>query len=157
MMRLATLSGIAALACTAPLAAQGASAQDGAAFEPAFTSDEDLDCAIYVGALLAELDEAATPDNRVGLTSAFTYFVGRYEARKGTGLIEAFTARYPAYLDRNPAEIEQTCAIRMRAFASRLQQTGQALTRLEPPVPSENDAPAQYDAPAQNDAATLSD
>lgn len=108
-------------------------AQDGKAFEPAFTAEEDLDCAIYVGALLAEMEAQMTPSNEVGLTSAFTYFTGRYEAQRGLDLTEAFTERYPIYLGRNPAEIEQTCSVRMRAFGVRLQEAGSALTRLQPP------------------------
>ncbi len=113
------------------------SAQDGAAFEPAFSAEEDLDCAIFVGALLAEMEESLTPDNQVGLTSAFTYFTGRYEAQRGLELEEAFTERYPIYLQRNPAEIEQTCSVRMRAFGVRLQEAGRALTQLQPPAPAQ--------------------
>lgn len=119
-----------AFALAVPTAVQ---AQDGKAFEPAFTAEEDLDCAIYVGALLAEMEAQMTPSNEVGLTSAFTYFTGRYEAQRGLNLTEAFTERYPIYLDRNPAEIEQTCSVRMRAFGVRLQEAGSALTRLQPP------------------------
>jgi len=100
--------------------------------EPAFTAEEDLDCAIYVGALMAEMGADMTPDNRVGLTSALTYFVGRYEAQRGLALTEAFLQRYPTYRDRNPAEIEQTCSVRMRAFSVRLQQAGGALSRAQP-------------------------
>lgn len=113
-------------------------AQDGGeAYEPAFTAEEDLDCAIFVGALLAEMEAEMTPSNEVGLTSAFTYFTGRYEAQRGLNLTEAFTARYPVYLERNPAEIEQTCSVRMRAFGVRLQEAGSALSRLQPPRPSQ--------------------
>lgn len=133
-MRFSRLVGaglaVSAFALAAPFAAL---AQDGKAFEPAFTAEEDLDCAIYVGALLAEMEAQMTPSNEVGLTSAFTYFTGRYEAQRGLGLTEAFTERYPIYLGRNPAEIEQTCSVRMRAFGVRLQEAGSALTRLQPP------------------------
>lgn len=128
LLNLVLIAGASALA--GPALAQ---AQDGKAFEPAFTAEEDLDCAIYVGALLAEMEAQMTPSNEVGLTSAFTYFTGRYEAQRGLNLTQAFAERYPIYLARNPAEIEQTCSVRMRAFGVRLQEAGSALTRLQPP------------------------
>jgi len=130
-----------ALGSPAPLMAQSPEQ-----FEPAFSADNDLDCAIFVGALMAEMDAEMTPDNRVGLTSAFTYFVGRYEAQRGIKLTEAFTARYPVYLASNPAEIEQTCSIRMRAFGARLQVAGSALSQLQPPragIDEQADTPPQ--------------
>ncbi|MFU7528275.1 hypothetical protein [Qipengyuania sp. ASV99] len=129
------------LGASAPLLAQSPET-----FEPAFSADDDLDCAIFVGALMAEMDAEMTPDNRVGLTSAFTYFVGRYEAQRGIKLTEAFTARYPVYLASNPAEIEQTCSIRMRAFGARLQAAGSALSQLQPSPASTDE---QADTPPQ--------
>ena len=110
-------------------------AQNSSGFEPAFSAEDDLDCAIFVGALLAQDEEVLTTENRVGLTSAFTYFTGRYEAQRGIELTEAFTSRYPIYLQRNPAEIQQTCSVRMRAFGARLHEAGSALTRLAPVPP----------------------
>lgn len=128
MMRRAMLIAAAALAAAAPL-----QAQQEEAYTPAFSAEDDLDCAIFIGAIMAELEAEMTPDNQIGLTSALTYFVGRYEAQRGTDLMKAFTERYPAYQQRNPAEIEQTCSVRMRSFASRLQVSGSALTALQPP------------------------
>lgn len=127
-MRHAALPIGAALALVAPL-----QAQNNHDFEPAFSAEDDLDCAIYVGALMAELGPNMTPDNEVGLTSAFTYFTGRYEAQRGINLVQAFTDRYPIYRERNPIEIEQICSSRMRAYAIRLQESGRALERLQPP------------------------
>ncbi|WP_299192970.1 hypothetical protein [uncultured Erythrobacter sp.] len=140
------MRGIAGLAAAALAIGAPLHAQDGEAFEPAFSAEDDLDCAIYVGALMAEMEEAMTPDNRAGLTSAFTYFTGRYEAQRGLDLVTAFTERYPVYAQRNPVEIQQTCAVRMRAFGVRLQEAGQALTRIQP-------APAAPAAPAQSETA----
>jgi len=107
--------------------------------QPAFSAEEDLDCAIYVGALMAEMGAEMTPDNRVGLTSALTYFVGRYEAQRGLELTQAFTERYPLYQQRDSVEIEQTCSVRMRAFSTRLQQVGGALSRIQPDRESGSD------------------
>ncbi len=119
---------IAAALCVAgPL-----SAQEGEAFEPAFSPEDDLDCAMFVGALMAEIEAEMTPDNRTGLTSAFTYFTGRYEAQRGIDLTEAFAERYPIYQRANPAEIQQTCSVRMRAFGARLQEVNSVLSRLQP-------------------------
>ena len=129
---------IAALLITAP-----ASAHEEGRFEPGFTAEEDLDCAIYVASLMAEMGPDMTPDNRIGLTSAITYFVGRYEAQRGTELAEAFVDRYPAFQQRDPREIEQTCSIRMRAFSTRLQQSqnasARALSRSSDAAPSDDE------------------
>lgn len=112
------------LSLSAPVAAEEA-------YTPAFPPEDDLDCALYVAALMAEMDETMTPDNRTGLTSAFTYFIGRYEAQRGLEVAEALAARYTAYQARNPAEVAQTCAIRMRSLGSRLQEAQSALARVE--------------------------
>jgi hypothetical protein len=136
----------AALMVAAPVHAQEAEP-----FVPAFNSDSDLDCAIFIGALMAETEAEMTPDNRLGLTSAFTYFVGRYEAQRGIEITEAFTGRYPIYLELNPVEIQQTCSVRMRAFGARLQEAGSALSRLTPqrdPVADEA-ADSAEEAPAE--------
>ncbi len=125
---------IAALLIGAP-----AAAQDAEPFVPAFSAEDDLDCAIFVGALMAETEAEMTPDNRTGLTSALTYFTGRYEAQRGLDITQAFAERYPLYQQRNPAEIQQTCSVRMRAFSVRLQGVGRALSRLQPP--REGDTP----------------
>ncbi len=114
-------------------------AQDEEAFEPAFNAESDLDCAIFIGALMAEGEAEMTPDNRVGLTSALTYFVGRYEAQRGIEIAEAFSERYPVYLELNPTEIQQVCSVRMRAFSARLQEVSSAMARVSParPAPAE--------------------
>jgi len=122
MMRAALLAALAACRGT-QVAAQEA--------EPAFSAEEDLDCAIYVGALMAAMGADLTPENRIGLTSAPTYFVGRYEAQRGTDLTRAFLERYPIYQQRNPAQIEQTFSVRMRAFSRRFQLSGSALDRTQ--------------------------
>ncbi|MEE4199118.1 hypothetical protein [Erythrobacter sp.] len=102
-------------------------AQDGAApSEGGFTPEDDLDCALYVGALMAESEAELTPDSRTALTGAFTYFVGRYEAKRGTRLAEAFAARYAEYQNADPTQIAQTCSVRMRSFGGRLERLRQA-------------------------------
>ncbi|MGB3711736.1 MAG: hypothetical protein WA985_08610 [Erythrobacter sp.] len=115
--------------------ATGLAAQAPEGESPAFSAEDDLDCAIYVGALMAEMSDRMSPENRVGLTSALTYFVGRYEAQRGTDLTEAFRERYAIYRERDPAQIEQVCSVRMRAFSNRLQQSGSALSRMQPSAP----------------------
>lgn len=129
MMRAGGIIAIASFVLAAPLAAQ----QD-ERYAPAFAPEDDLDCAMYVGSLLAEGEGQMTADGQAALTSAFTYFTGRYEARAGIDLVEAFTNRYPEYLKRDARQIEQLCSVRMRAFAVRLQNAGGALGRLQRPV-----------------------
>ena len=109
----------------------------------AFTPEDDLDCAMYVGALMAESEAEMTPESRVALTSAFTYFTGRYEAQRGTGLIEAFRSRYATYAASNPTALAQTCAVRMRSFGARLEQAGRALTDLQPASPAGDTSPEE--------------
>lgn len=115
------------------LSACPAAAQDG--YEPAFTPEDDLDCALYIGALMAEMEASMTPDNRTGLTSAFTYFIGRYEAQRGLDVATALAQRYSDYQARNSAEIAQTCAIRMRSFANRLQNVQNAISDADRNAP----------------------
>ena len=129
-MRTIAILVTAALFAAAPVSAV---AQESEPFEPAFTAEDDIDCAIFVASIMAELGIEMTPENRVGLTSAFTYFIGRYEAQRGLGLTEAFVERFSIYQQRNPAEIEQTCSVRMRAFSVRLQESQSAAARLSPP------------------------
>lgn len=112
------------LCVAAPLGAQDD-------YRPAFTAEDDLDCALYIGALMAEMDTTMTPDNRIGLTSALTYFIGRYEAQRGLDVADALAERYPLYLNRNSAQIAQDCSIRMRSFGSRLQLAQSALAEAE--------------------------
>lgn len=126
-----------ALACLFCLAVPAVAQDD---YQPAFTPEDDLDCALYVGALMAEMDATMTPDNRTGLTSAFTYFVGRYEAQRGLDVAEALAERYSAYRTRNSAQIAQDCSIRMRSLGSRLQLAQSALAEAE------RDAAAQTSA-----------
>ena len=131
-MRIGGIIAGFALCLAAPL-----TAQDSVPFEPAFSAEDDLDCAIFIGALIAELENQGemTPDNQVALTSALTYFIGRFEAQRGTDIIEPMSQRYEIYLERNPGEIQQVCSVRMRAFFSRLQIAGSQLRTLQPQPP----------------------
>jgi len=129
------------LAIAGLLWAAPAVAQDDERFQPAFTAEEDLDCAIFIGALMAESEAEMTTDNRIGLTSALTYFLGRYEAQRGLNLKQAFIDRYPAFLERNPTEVQQTCSVRMRAFSVRLQDVPATM----PSSPPTTSLPAQPD------------
>ena len=126
------MRAVAAAACLllvgAPLAAQEA-------YEPAFTPEDDLDCALYVAALMAETEVEMTPESRTGLTSAFTYFIGRYEAQRGLDTGAAFAERYTVFSERNSAEIAQTCSIRMRSFGNRLQNARGELSEVQAATP----------------------
>jgi hypothetical protein len=118
------MMGIAVNASALVLVAATAQAQAPTS-EAGFTPEDDLDCALYVGALMAESEVEMTPESRTALTSAFTYFIGRYEAKRGTGLTEAFAARYAKYQSADPVQIAQTCSVRMRSFGGRLERLRQ--------------------------------
>lgn len=124
-MRLAGVLAGFALFTAAPVAAQPAETAS------AFTPEEDLDCAIYIGAIMAETAAEMTPESRVALTSAFTYFIGRYEARSGQPLAQALAERYPLYAQREAGEIEQTCSVRARGFAVRMQDAGRLMAEAQ--------------------------
>lgn len=121
----------------APVAAQ----QEGQA---AFTPEEDLDCVIYIGALMAETEVEMTPESRLALTSALTYFVGRYEAQRGVPLAQALAERYPHYGEADAQQIEQTCSLRARGFGMRMQDAGRAMAELAPrPAATDENAPGE--------------
>jgi hypothetical protein len=149
MLRAAIL-GMAAASLSAPLAAQ-APTSPSQSEDAQYLPEDDLDCAIFVGALMAEIGEAMTPDNRVGLTSSFTYFVGRFEAERDLPLITAFTRRYPIYAELDPVAIEQTCAIRMRSFGTRLQEVGSALAVLDAGQPADDTSGPPAGQPASSE------
>ncbi|BDI61343.1 hypothetical protein [Qipengyuania nanhaisediminis] len=144
-MRLGGALEAAALAAVG-LGAAPLGAQDNQGFTPAFSAEDDLDCAIYVGALMAEMDTQMSADDRTGLTSALTYFTGRYEAQRGLDIETAFAEHYPRYQTRDPAAIAQTCSARMRAFGARLESAGRALARIDPTAQPQ-DAPRPAESP----------
>ena len=111
-----------------PTAATQASPSD-SAFQPAFSPEEDLDCAIYIGAIMAETAAEMTPESRLALTSAYFYFIGRYEAQRGQDLTRALEQRYAAIGQSDPQAIEQTCSVRARGFAARVEEAGRAIAR----------------------------
>ena len=111
-----------------PAAATQASPSD-SAFQPAFSPEEDLDCAIYIGAIMAETAAEMTPESRLALTSAYFYFIGRYEAQRGQDLTRALEQRYAAIGQSDPQAIEQTCSVRARGFAARVEEAGRAIAR----------------------------
>lgn len=123
MVRAFALITAAALGAATPLAAQ----QD-----VAFTPEEDLDCAIYVGALMAENELELSPDSRLALMSTMTYFFGRYEAQRGVPLAQALAERMPEYEKRNPQEIEQLCSLRARGLGMRMQDADRVMAELSP-------------------------
>jgi len=112
---------VGGLMLAAPLSAQEPD------HEAAFTPEEDLDCVIYVAALMADEPETMTPESRVALTGAMTYFVGRYEAQREEPLSQALVERYAVYAELDPQAVQQTCAVRARGFSGRLQEAGRAM------------------------------
>ena len=125
------IAALVMLAATPVVAQQGT--QHGAPQrDAAFSPEEDLDCAIYIGALMAESEVEMTPESRIALTSTFTYFIGRYEAQRGVPLAQAMGERYAVYTERNPQELEQLCSLRARGFAVRLQDVGRVMAELAP-------------------------
>ncbi|MEM7779145.1 MAG: hypothetical protein AAF697_01995 [Pseudomonadota bacterium] len=133
-MRLCAGFAAASTLLVAPLSAQDEDqppAQPPTQHAPAFAPEEDLDCAIYVSALIAESQVKMTPESRAALTGAFTYFVGRYESQRGNLRAQIMVDRYPIYAERDPQEVQQTCSIRARALGQRLERVGRAIAEAD--------------------------
>lgn len=117
------------------VSAQENSKQAGQGFSP----EDDLDCALFVGGLLGSDDGVMTPDARQALISSMTYFLGRYEAQRGTPINVALAERYPVFLEQDSSQIEQTCGLRARGFGRRMELVGRVMVEVqsEIEVPSE--------------------
>ena len=119
------------------VSAQENTAQTGQGFSP----EDDLDCALYTAGLLASDEGVMTPDARTALVSTMTYFLGRYESQRGTPISVALSERYPAYLESDTTQLEQTCGLRARGFASRMQDMGKVMVEIQTEQQSEDDDP----------------
>ncbi|KEO91660.1 hypothetical protein EH31_03025 [Erythrobacter longus] len=106
-----------------------------------FSPEDDLDCALYIGGLLGSDDGVMTSDAQTGLVSAMTYFLGRYEAQRGTPINVALAERYPAYLENDSTQLEQTCGLRARGFARRMEDLGRVMVEVQAEQQSSTDAP----------------
>lgn len=122
-MRRAWIAATAAILSASPLAAQDSAGERSQGFAP----EEDLDCVIYIAAIMAETAQEMTPESRVALTGAMTYFVGRYEAQRAEPVSRALVDRYAVYAGLDPQAVEQTCSLRARNFSLRLQDAGRAM------------------------------
>lgn len=109
------------------VSAQDSTTQTGQGFSP----EDDLDCALYTGGLLASDDGVMTPDARTALVSTMTYFLGRFEAQRGTPINAALAERYPVYLEQDPTQLEQMCSLRARGFARRLENVGRVMVEVQ--------------------------
>jgi len=118
------------------VSAQENTAQTGQGFSP----ENDLDCALYIGGLLGSDDGVMTPDAQMALASAMTYFLGRYEAQRGTPINVALAERYPAFREGESIEIEQTCGLRARGFARRMEDVGRVMVEVQVELEPSGDA-----------------
>ena len=109
------------------VSAQENTAQTGQGFSP----EDDLDCALYTAGLLASDEGVMTPDARTALVSTMTYFLGRYESQRGTPISIALSERYPTYLETETTQLEQTCGLRARGFARRMEDMGRVMFEIQ--------------------------
>lgn len=116
--------GLAAL----PIAAQDPPAEQTA---PVYTPEDDLDCAMFVSAVLGTMGDTATAEDTSGLISGMTYFVGRYEAVSGDNVDTAMPARYPIFAQNDFDRYRTMCSDRMVAIGTRLEIAGSAITAIE--------------------------
>lgn len=124
--------------------AQENTGQTGQGFSP----EDDLDCALYTGGLLASDDGIMTPDTRTAFVSTMTYFLGRYEAQRGTPISVALAERYPAFLEQDSSELEQLCGLRARGFARRMEDVGRVMIEVQSGQAAPEDATTEEAAEA---------
>ncbi len=105
--------------------------QDTAGEGQAFSPEDDLDCALYVASLMGESDGVLTPDVVSAYLGSMTYFIGRYEAQRGTPVNVALAQRYPEFLKQDAREMEQICGLRTRGFASRMERVSRVLSEVQ--------------------------
>lgn len=121
------------IAGAALLSASLAGAQEGGASTNAqgFSPEDDLDCALYVGSLMGEGEGVMTPDVVSAYLASMTYFIGRYEAQRGTPINVALAERYPEFLKKDARQMEQICGLRTRGFASRMETISRVLSDVQ--------------------------
>jgi hypothetical protein len=96
-----------------------------------FSPEDDLDCVLYVASLLGEGEGILTPDVASAYLGSMTYFVGRYEAQRGTPINVALAERYPEFLKQDSRQIEQTCGLRTRGFSARMERASRAMAEAQ--------------------------
>lgn len=131
---------IAGVVCSLTLlGASTAGAQDnaGAGNGQGFSPEDDLDCALYVGSLIGEAEGVMTPDVASAYLASMTYYIGRYEAQRGTPINVALAERYPEFQKRDTRELEQICGLRTRGFASRMESIRRVLAEAQREQPDD--------------------
>ncbi|MEM6909709.1 MAG: hypothetical protein AAF494_13625 [Pseudomonadota bacterium] len=109
------------------------------------TPEDDLDCAILVSMLLAAQEDTLSPEQRIGLVSGMTYFVGRYEAQRGADVDTAMVERSNAFPKGDLAALSKNCSARMKAVGDRMIVAGNTVSEIEnkdnPPAPTPQSPP----------------
>ena len=109
------------------VSAQENTSQTGQGFSP----EDDLDCSLYIGGLLGSDEGVMTPDTQTALVSSMTYFLGRFEAQRGTPINVALAERYPVFLEQDSTQLETTCGLRARGFARRMEDVGKVMIEVQ--------------------------
>ena len=121
------IAAFALLGASVAGAQEAASSTNGQGFSP----EDDLDCALYVGSLMGEAEGVMTPDVQTAYLASMTYFIGRYEAQRGTPINVALAERYPEFLKQDARTMEQICGLRTRGFASRMETISRVLADVQ--------------------------
>lgn len=88
------------------------------------TADPDLRCAVWSAALLGNVKDG---DAKLGLTAAFTYFMGRFEGRTGQSIEQAMTPEVVKGETGDMAGLTSFCLPQMEAMGKRLTAFGEQL------------------------------
>lgn len=128
-----------ALAASLALAAAIAVAGPGRAAAPAgFTPQDKADtvCFLVITSIIATLDDSATADEREGLTSVVTYFIGKLKGRHPElAMTDMLAPDYVATLEGELAPAMQRCSEEAIAMGEDLKAAGEALSKMEQAAP----------------------
>ena len=110
------LAAAAAVAVPTTLTAQDA---------PPTGADADLECVVFTSIAFEQVPDGA---GKMGMAAALAYFVGRYEAQRGTDeMDQAIIERFGTMTEEQFKAIQNRCVPRMEAMSQRLQAVGNSL------------------------------
>lgn len=128
-----------ALAASLALAAVMSGAVSGRAAVPAgFTPQDKADtvCLLVITSIMATLDDSATAEEREGLTSVLTYFIGKLKGRHPElAMTDILAPDYVATLEGELAPATQRCSEEAIGMGQDLKAAGDALSKMEQAAP----------------------
>lgn len=108
--------------------------------------EDDLDCALFLAQELGRSFQEMSEEERRGYSSAYMYFVGRYEAVRGTGIGPAMVERDEMMRVANLDLLAEQCGQRLDEMKVRVSEYAELMNAAAPSGgKSADDAPAETD------------